>query len=270
MKKAFAILSFALSFLLLFPFSAQAYSLNSQKHRNGEIDRDGSKFASGVSDDSLWAAFWELDLMTAEYTPFFRAKSRIQTELLPEGVSEEIWENGIRYELSSSFPANTPSGWGPDGLLSKSEIERLSQPITLGGKTFYNVIERNGYRYFAAFPALYYYKQNNVIEEISIERIEDTADRIVVNVTVTGLGVSVTYPVTYSVVKTGSQNTPKPFAVEWTSSSFALLDAYLTQNGLSPFDVSPQTGDSAVFLLPAAAISLCGILLAAKKRKRTS
>ncbi|MBQ2117911.1 MAG: LPXTG cell wall anchor domain-containing protein [Clostridia bacterium] len=207
-------------------------------------------------------------MMTAEYTPFFRAKSSIQTELLPEGVSEEIWENGIRYELSSSFPANTPSGWGPDGLLAKSEIERLSQPITLGGKTFYNVIERNGYRYFAAFPTLYQW--GDFLDGTSIERIEDTADRIVVNVTVTGLGVSVTYPVTYSVVKTGSQNTPKPFAVEWTSSSFALLDAYLTKNGLSPFDISPQTGDSTVFLLPAAALSLGGLLLAAKRRKRTS
>ncbi|MBQ7172310.1 MAG: LPXTG cell wall anchor domain-containing protein [Clostridia bacterium] len=207
-------------------------------------------------------------MMTAKYTPFFRAKSSIQRELLPEGIAEEIWENGIRYELSSSFPANTPSGWGPDGLLSKSEIEKFFQPITLGGKTFYNVIERNGYRYFAAFPSLYHYKQDNIIEGISIERIEDTADRIVINVTATGLGVSVTYPVTYSVVKTGSLNTPKPFAIEWTSSSFALLDAYLTQNGLSPFDVSPETGDNTVFLLPAAALALGGILLAAKKRKR--
>ena len=268
MRKSTLFLCCVFILSLLLPVSAQAYSLDNQKHRNGEIDRDGSKFASGVSDDSLWAAFWELDLMTAEYTPFFRTKSRIQTELLPEGVSEEIWENGIRYELSSSFSANTPSGWGPDGLLSKSEIERLSQPITLGGKTFYNVIERNGYRYFAAFPTLYQW--SDFLDGISIERIEDTADRIVVNVTVTGLGVSVTYPVTYSVVKTGSQNTPKPFAVEWTSSSFALLDAYLTQNGLSPFDVSPQTGDSTVFLLPAAALSLGGVLLAAKKRKRAS
>ena len=268
MKKAFAILSFALSFLLLFPFSAQAYSLDNQKHRNGEIDRDGSKFASGVSDDSLWAAFWELDLMTAEYTPFFRAKSNIQTELLPEGVSEEIWENGIRYELFLHTPGRNAATWGLDGLLSKEEIEKFFEPITFGGITFSNVIERNGYVYFAAFPTLYQW--GNFLDGTSIERIEDTADRIVVNVTVTGLGVSVTYPVTYSVVKIGSQNTPKPFAVEWTNSSFALLDAYFTKNGLSPFDVSPQTGDSAVFLLPAAALSLGGILLAAKKKKRTS
>ncbi len=268
MKKAFAILSFALSFLLLFPLSAEAYSINYQMHTDGVLDWDGSKFESGISDESLLAFFLEVEWDTAKFTPFVRKKGKIATELLPEGVSEEIWENGIRYELFLHTPGRNAATWGLDGLLSKEEIEKFFEPITFGGITFSNVIERNGYVYFAAFPTLYQW--GNFLDGTSIERIEDTADRIVVNVTVTGLGVSVTYPVTYSVVKIGSQNTPKPFAVEWTNSSFALLDAYFTKNGLSPFDVSPQTGDSAVFLLPAAALSLGGILLAAKKKKRTS
>ena len=50
----------------------------------------------------------------------------------------------------------------------------------------------------------------------------------------------------------------------WVFTSFSL--PYFAAKSLA----SPQTGDSAVFLLPAAALSLGGILLAAKKRKRTS
>ena len=268
MKKAFAAFCFALFFLFLFPFSAEAYSINYQMHRDGMLDWDGSKFESGISDELLLAFFLEAEWDTAHFTPFVRPKGKIPTELLPPGVSEEIWENGIRYEVSSHVAGRGPATWGLDGLLSEEEIEKLFEPITFGGITFSNVIERNGYVYFAAFPTLYQW--GDFLDGTSIERIEDTADRIVINVTATGLGVSVTYPVTYSVIKTGSQNTPKPFAVEWTSSSFALLDAYLAQNGLSPFDVSPATGDSAVFLLPAAALSLCGVLLAAKKRKRAN
>ncbi|MBQ4298107.1 MAG: LPXTG cell wall anchor domain-containing protein [Clostridia bacterium] len=50
----------------------------------------------------------------------------------------------------------------------------------------------------------------------------------------------------------------------WVFTSFKL--PYYAARSLA----SPQTGDSAVFLLPAAALSLGGILLAAKKKKRTS
>ena len=50
----------------------------------------------------------------------------------------------------------------------------------------------------------------------------------------------------------------------WVFTSFKL--PYYAASSLA----SPQTGDSAVFLIPAAALSLGGVLLAAKKRKRAS
>ncbi|MBQ2118098.1 MAG: LPXTG cell wall anchor domain-containing protein, partial [Clostridia bacterium] len=53
----------------------------------------------------------------------------------------------------------------------------------------------------------------------------------------------------------------------WIFSSFR-LPYWIARDTLALNASSPATGDSAVFLLPAAALSLGGVFLAAKKRKR--
>ena len=53
----------------------------------------------------------------------------------------------------------------------------------------------------------------------------------------------------------------------WIFSSFR-LPYWIARDTLALNASSPATGDSTVFLLPAAALSLGGVFLAAKKRKR--
>ncbi len=250
-------------------------------------DQDKSRFASGISDEALWGFFWDFDYASQEFSPFVALPDYWENYLsvpihptqerrLPEGVPETITENGIVYELYA-FSSSTGYLFK---LMTKEAYSALFDGTTLGGKPFAYLIERNGQIYRIKGMKPIWVKGKGPTSYFSafdreLERIEDTKDKIVFTVTISareGSGLeplSVQYPITLiREDPTAYLDTRQWKVSDCQVSSLAIYDRYLTEHHLSPFDISPATGDSAVFLLPAAALSLCGILLAAKRRKR--
>ncbi len=130
-------------------------------------------------------------------------------------------------------------------------------------KYFYRFISANGFLYVPDPPIdagaqVFFYGAVKAV----CTRTLDTADRVVYTAALeidspARKSWNITGDVTFDYVLEKQNG-------NWVFTSFSL--PYFAAKSLA----SPQTGDSAVFLLPAAALSLGGLLLAAKKRRRTS
>ncbi len=188
---------------------------------------------------------------------------------VPEGTPEKITVNGVSYLL-------IPYGYNTEDrmlaylktLFTEETAKEIFASEELGGKN-----QPRRYPVFINRDGFLYESERKLTQNPSGEikarckRIVDEENRIVYR--------AETYLVSrmyFSQWERIPSSVSFDYVLEkqdgkWIFTSFK-LPYYLALDSVTP--ISPQTGDSAVFLLPAAAISLCGILLAAKKRRRTS
>ena len=245
--------------------------------------------ASGLSDEAAWQLFqaaydaFGWFLTTGDIPVYYIAKDKYPGK--DAGIGKPIPENvpqTIEYPRKPGDFAITygilPYGYNTEELMreylktlfSDEKIENLVfNHIVTEEKAretpgyFYRFVSANGFLYVpdppidAGAQVIFYGGVKAVCT-----RTLDTADRVVYTAALkigdlARESWNITGDVTFDYVLEKQNG-------NWVFTSFKL--PYYAARSLA----SPQTGDSAVFLLPAAALSLCGILLAAKKRKRTS
>ena len=264
MKKAAVLL---ISFILLSVFAVSAFAEEEAIVKNEKLIPSESTEKSGFSD----ADFKELYTKAYYIGRMFTLLSGTPDMLTPGYTKGEtaktatVPENEKTLELTSEKTGKSfrYTAAGIEGL-SEESIRAYMNTVfsenltnwffaleTPQGLPF--VVEKNGRIYYASYGAA-----NEGTAEIT--RTLDEESKVVFRVTVTASKGA--YSSEYVLEKENGN---------WRFTSFRLPYQILEENNaLSGAAGAPQTGDSTVFLLPAAALSLGGVLLAAKKRKRTS
>lgn len=197
---------------------------------------------------------------------------------VPEGTPEKINEDGKRTYIL------TPYGYNTEEIMAAHLQTMFSEEVTKNIMDSEFFISRNGFLYeqeghFGVIGHRNVGPGDGAIH-IRAKRTVDTAERVVFS-GVLGLNYQTVKDTSSPDFVAGflyrSLEIPFEYVLEkqngqWIFTSFRLPYLLFTDAGYTVADLdvlcSPATGDSAVFLFPAAALALGGALLAAKKRKR--
>lgn len=224
---------------------------------------------SGIKSADFQTGSWLSSYMANDLTE--QARTRQDARETYEQIPEEkriIQYDGLVYEVLPLLYTEENVRELYDKSFPGQAFENLTKEQMIYGKRRKNIIFRDGYAYRVKdLKPIIAYDQI----EWDFERVffDDETKKSVTKVTVRTKNASFYAEASYYV-------TFDPFIItDYTLSGDALVEAFFAahpevsdielRNGTY---VSPATGDSTVFLLPAAALALGGVLLAAKKRKR--
>ena len=273
--------SFFESILLLsqlaFPAEARYYDIFAIKTPSTQVS------ASGLSDEDALA------LLYAAEDPFrwvtghpveSSDRWKESDDPIPEGIPERIAVKDLPKEYLDRFYKNYPDpdykGASDYVLLriryntEEKMTEHLTETVSgelsarfLDSRYFFS---SNGYLYSCRLVGP---QDSYSLVHADLVRTEDTADRVVFRAEIPNPVPASTREIFNQDLKGAPDNTTFDYVFEKQNGKWILTSFEI------PYDVlrraiSPQTGDSTVFLLPAASLSLGGLLLAAKKRRRTS
>ncbi len=262
-KGASAFFSFLLAFCLLVGLPASSYALSEAGSQPWlEISIQTADFMAG----SWLSSYMANRLDTQDY---IQNGVRVDYEKVPE--SKRLLEyDGLIYEVLPALYTEENVRNFYDKNFPGQAFENLTKEQMIYGKRRKNIIFRDGYAYRVKDldPIIRYDQIERKVERVFFdEETKKSIAKVTARTKNASFYAETTYYVTFD-----------PFvSPDYTLSGDALVEAFLAahpevsdtelRNGTY---VSPRTGDSTVFLLPAAALSLGGLLLAAKKRKRTS
>ncbi len=261
------------------PYSSFTYSILLEESdvgcdNSGLSEEEAKALFSRAEVPAAWFAGYE-----AYYPGLYHRPDNGLGKPVPEGTPEKIEEDGKRTYIL------TPYGYNTEEIMAAHLQTMFSEEVTKSIMDSEFFISRNGFLY--EMEGHHGSVGHRVLGPggtiwVHAKRTVDTAERVVFS------GVLGLY---YPTVQDShspdfadswifrSLGIPFEYVLEkqngqWIFTSFRLPYLLFTDAGYTVADLdvlcSPATGDSTVFLLPAAALSLGGVLLAAKKRKRAS